>query len=46
MTHPNLAPWLLELDRCPASGVERPLLLELYQQDQQFFTALSQRQRW
>ena len=46
MTHPNLDQWLLELDRCPASAVEQPLLRELYQQDPQFFSALSLRQRW
>ncbi len=46
MTHPNLGPWLVELEHCPASAVEQPLLQELYQQDPLFFTALSQRQRW
>jgi len=46
MSHPNLDQWVLELDRCPASAVEQPLLLELYQQDPQFFSALSLRQRW
>ena len=46
MSHPNLDQWVLELDRCPASAVEQPLVQALYQQDQQFFTALSQRQRW
>ena len=46
MTHPNLGQWLLELDRCPASAVKQPLVQALYQQDHQFFTALSLRQRW
>lgn len=46
MTHPNLGPWLVELEHCPASAVQQPLLQELYQQDPLFFTALSRRQRW
>lgn len=46
MSHPNLDQWLLELDRCPASAVEQPLLQDLYQQDPLFFAALSLRQRW
>ena len=46
MTHPNLGPWLVELEHCPASAVEQPLVQELYQQDPLFFTALSRRQRW
>lgn len=46
MTHPDLDRWLLELERCPASAVEQPLLQELHQQDPLFFTTLSQRQCW
>lgn len=46
MTHPDLAQWLTELDQCPASAVEQPLMQELYQQNPLFFTALSERQRW
>ena len=46
MSHPNLDQWVLELDRCPASAVEQPLLQDLYQQDPLFFAALSLRQRW
>jgi len=46
MTHPDLAQWLTELDQCPASAVEQPLMQELYQQNPLFFTALSLRQRW
>jgi hypothetical protein len=46
MTYPDLDPWLVELDRCPASAVEQPLLQKLHQQDPLFFTALSLRQRW
>jgi len=44
MTHPDLEPWLVELDQCPASAAEQPLLQELYRQDPLFFTATSQRQ--
>jgi hypothetical protein len=46
MTHPDLAQWLTELDQCPASAVEQPLMQKLYQQNPLFFTALSLRQRW
>ena len=46
MTPPDLAQWLTELDQCPASAVEQPLMQELYQQNPLFFTALSLRQRW
>ena len=46
MTHAELGPWLVELEHCPASAVEQPLLQELYQQDPLFFAALSLRQRW
>jgi hypothetical protein len=46
MTHPDLAQWLTELDQCPASAVEQPLMQELYQQNHVFFTGLSERQRW
>jgi hypothetical protein len=46
MTHPDLDQWRAELDHCPASAVEEPLVQELYRQDPLFFTALSLRQRW
>lgn len=45
MTYPDLDTWLVEVERCPASADEQPLLLELYQQDPLSFTALSLRQR-
>jgi len=46
MTHSDLDAWLTELDRCPASAVEQPLMQKLHRQDPMFFTALSLRQRW
>jgi hypothetical protein len=46
MNHPDLNTWLTDLDRCPASAVEQPLMQQLYRQDPLFFNALSLRQRW
>jgi hypothetical protein len=46
MTHLDLDAWLIELDRCPASAVEQPMMQKLHRQDPLFFTALSLRQRW
>jgi hypothetical protein len=46
MTHPDLDRWKAELEHCPASAVEQPLMQELYRQDHLFFTTLNLRQRW
>jgi hypothetical protein len=46
MTCPDLDTWLVELESCPASAVEQPLLQKIHQQDPLFSTALSLRQRW
>lgn len=46
MTYPDLDTWLVELESCPASTIEQPLLQKIHQQDPLFFTALSLCQRW
>jgi hypothetical protein len=46
MTHPDFDQWLAELERCPATAVEMPLLLELHHRDPTFVAALPMRVRW
>ena len=46
MTHPDFDQWLAELERCPATAVEMPLLLELHHRDPAFVSALPMRVRW
>ena len=46
MTHPDFDQWLAELERCPATAVEMPLLLELPRRDPTFVAALPMRLRW
>jgi hypothetical protein len=46
MTRSDLELWLVELDRCPATAVEMPLLLELHRRDPGFVATLPLRAYW
>jgi len=46
MIHPDFDQWLAELERCPATAVEKLLLLELHHRDPTFVAALPIRVRW
>jgi hypothetical protein len=46
MTYTDFDQWLSELERCPVTAVEMPLLLELHQRDPAFVAALPMRVRW